>query len=270
MMMVLRAGASSIAEAELEPEAYGKPAGLRLSTSLDDEPQALPALLQELNAIEGVHAYLETLVDDAWKHQWRDFHQARRISPRLAIRPPWREYVTEAHELVLVIEPGMAFGTGGHETTRLCLMALDDYLAQHPTTSAMLDVGCGSGVLAIAAAKLGVNDCVGIDNDPDAITVSRENAEANGVEAVFSEQSLDALARCFPLVIANIISSVLRAMRDELIASVCPGGRLVLSGLLCTEKQMMLDTFLESGALTLACAREEEQWLCLEFERIAD
>lgn len=179
----------------------------------------------------------EEVVGDAWRDAWKEHYKPYAIAEGIVVRPPWEAYDANPGEVVLELEPGRAFGTGLHETTRLVARALKSHAAEmagHP----ILDVGCGSGILALIALLLGASRAVATDIDPEAIDVTRENATRNGlasrVEAVTRELSeVDLVA---PVVLANIEARVLIPMAPELSRHVAPGGLLLLSGILVPQK----------------------------------
>jgi ribosomal protein L11 methyltransferase len=164
----------------------------------------------------------------------------------------------------VVIEPGLAFGTGDHPTTGLCLEALDVFLQRNPDAS-VLDVGTGSGVLAIAARKLGAGLVVATDNDPVAVRVARENAAANGVLIDVRPEIPEGVV--FDLVLANILANTLVELAPRLMAALAPRARLVLSGIL--EGQIREVTVAYRPSLQLRPPSVEGDWACLELERAA-
>ncbi|HTP25734.1 MAG TPA: 50S ribosomal protein L11 methyltransferase [Anaeromyxobacteraceae bacterium] len=187
------------------------------------------------------------IADQDWGESWK-----RGLAPvsvgGVFIRPSFIEVAPPAGEVEVVLDPGMAFGTGTHPTTRLCLEALAAILARSPG-SAVLDVGTGSGLLAIAAKKLGAGRVVGTDNDPEALRVARENAALNGVAVDFAlEPPVPALGH-FALVVANILANTLVALAPKLVARLLPGGTVLLSGLLSGQEEEVRDVYLARGLL---------------------
>ena len=184
------------------------------------------------------------------------------MGERLVVRPPWEEMEgLQRGDIELIIEPGMAFGTGTHETTRLCLRALERL---ELAGTRILDVGCGSGVLSIAAVRLGAESSVAIDIDEAAIDATHGNTAANRVEGrvEVSTTPLRDIEGTFDVVLANILSSILVDLRDLLAAHVRPGGRIVLSGILAGEADYLARVYAEAGLI------EDERltdgdWLCL-------
>ncbi len=173
---------------------------------------------------------IEDLPEEDWAESWK-----RRVRPvrvgRLFVTPPWLAGQARPGEIPLIVEPGMAFGTGDHETTRGCLALLQRRLR---AGARVLDFGCGSGILAMAAMKLGASGAAAVDCDADAVRIARENAAINGVAIETSVASVPPAGR-FDIVIANIQSSVLLPLLPSLRERVAPAGVLILSGLLAEE-----------------------------------
>jgi len=173
------------------------------------------------------------LAREDWTESWKRFFHVEHVSPRVVIRPVWECYTAQPGEVVIDIEPGMSFGTGRHGTTRACLEFIDQISGQRAGRS-MLDMGCGSGILAIGAAKLGFHPVRGFDNDPDAVAIARDNARLNGVEMELDVCDLADNVRRADLVVANILAPVLIRQADGIARAVLPGpnGALVISGIL--------------------------------------
>lgn len=188
------------------------------------------------------------LGDADWRDSYKSHFHAWCFGP-LHWVPVWErgQFQLPAGDAVLWLDPGMAFGTGNHETTRLCVERLVERVAQRGSTGRVIDAGCGSGILALSAAKLGYSDVVGFDNDPEAVRVSGENAALNalGNQVVFYEGDLvSGLAgRQGEVVLANILANVLMAYARELTAAVAPGGVLILSGILAAEVEQVRAEF---------------------------
>lgn len=185
------------------------------------------------------------------------------IGDRLWIVPSWHEVPASARAdaVVIRLDPGMAFGTGDHPTTRLCLAWLAENIGGGET---VIDYGCGSGILAIAAAKLGAANVVGTDIDDQAITAARRNAAANDVAIAFASSSRFAAAEA-DIVLANILSNPLKVLAPLLTSLVAPHGRLVLSGIL--ERQWQDIAAIYAPTITLRLWGAEDGWVCLEGRR---
>ncbi len=207
----------------------------------------LPDLGEEEAVIAGGTVEVEaTEVADDWADRWRTFHKPLLIGdpeqgPAVWIRPPWEPERTDLAEVV--VDPGQAFGTGAHPTTRLCVEALIGIAAEGGPFGALSDLGCGSGVLAIAAGKLGWGPLEGCDNEVAAVAAARENAEVNGVTASFERIDLKAgLPRLAPTTVANLTAPLLEAVAAGLAEGNLPS-TLICSGLLNTEYDRVAEAF---------------------------
>jgi len=213
---------------------------LRLWFGEDDARRARTVVRDAAAAVPGAgEVHLEWDAEEDWADAWRAGFERLVVSERLAVAAPWN---AEAGDLV--IEPGMAFGTGEHPTTRACLRGVDRHAVAGQT---LLDVGCGTGVLALAGARFGMR-VSGIDIDPAAVTASDDNAARNGLTGAFSAQPLSALGGRFQLVVANIFAEVLVTMADDL-ARLC-AGRLCLAGILADRAHLVVDALSAFGRST--------------------
>ena len=218
-------------------------------------------IMRDAAASLGLTAVPDFALAQVEEENWVALTQAQfdpiRISSRLWIVPSWHEAPDPA-AINLWLDPGMAFGTGSHPTTRLCLEWLERAQISGKT---LLDYGCGSGILAIAAAKLGATMVAGVDIDPQAIIAAEANAEKNGVNAQF-DVSAEALgARQYDLVMANILANPLRVLAPALCGHVRSGGSLALSGILAEQAAEIIDLY--APWIPLAVADTQEGWVCL-------
>jgi ribosomal protein L11 methyltransferase len=205
-----------------------------------------------------------TVHEEDWANAWKQFFQVERIGGRLVVRPAWREYSAQPGDVVLQLDPGMAFGTGQHETTRMCLIAAQELVRPGMR---VLDLGCGSGILGIAAALLGAGDVIAVDSEPFAVEAARANARCNGVEARLrvAEGSLDRRwpfgappAAAFDLVLANIHAAAVIALAPRLHAALRPGGTLVASGIIAERLDGVAAALAAAGFVApAACAAGE-------------
>ncbi len=210
----------------------------------DANPLALLSALEDSDpSLDWSEARFRTVEDQDWERAWLDQFQPMRFGARTWI-VPWDHALpqgADAPEAAVVrLDPGLAFGSGTHPTTALCLQWLDA-LAQRGALQGrdVLDFGCGSGILALAALKLGAAHAVGVDNDPQAITATHDNAQRNRVRIdVFLPA--DEPARTYPVVVANILASALDALADTLAARTAPGGRIAMSGILAGQEDELL------------------------------
>ena len=194
---------------------------------------------------------------------WMQFFKPTQVSPRVMIHPPWDHPENEI-PIHIEIDPGMAFGTGTHETTQLCIRLLDELGV--PAGATVLDVGTGSGILAMAAVRLGASRAFGVDFDPDAIREAARNAETNGLAAscAWRVGELEASDPSGEVVIANILPHVLIAISDGLIAHTLPGGLLILSGILLVEEDRVREHF-EAEGMKQVERVEKGDWCALAF-----
>jgi ribosomal protein L11 methyltransferase len=259
-------------------EILGPEQGYRL---LEDEPVTLRLYLPVLDDLGAKLAQLREALDslpqppeltsrplqeEDWAESWKEFYDVMRVGQRTVIKPSWKEYDPRGGDVVIELDPGQAFGTGQHETTRLCLELLEGHV--RPGT-AVLDAGCGSGILAIAAAKHGAAEVVAIDVDPLCVRVASENVAANRVDATVTchEAALDdSFARQrsaqFATVVANIISDVLIGCATALATTTAPGGSLIASGIIL-EREDETRAALEEAGFRLADVRREGNWAAL-------
>jgi ribosomal protein L11 methyltransferase len=226
------------------------------------------ALVESMLAgVDGLTFESWEITDFSFLTAWKEFFRPAQVSERVMVCPPWDRREPVAGGIVVEIDPGMAFGTGTHETTRLCMRAIDR--AMNPPLATVLDVGTGSGILAITAALMGATTVVGTDNDELVIPIAAENARINGVShCQFSTRDLHELDTTFDLVLANILPHVLLELRDQLIAHTRPGGWLVLSGILGTEAARVEAGFSEA----LGCSGQHEimgEWTAITYRRPA-
>ena len=174
----------------------------------------------------------KAVADEDWAETWKEFFHTEKIGARTVIKPTWEEYEAKAGEIVVELDPGAAFGTGQHATTSLCIRALEELIRPGMT---VFDVGTGSGVLAIVAAKLGAKRVEAVDFDPVAVRVARENVRQNGAEGVVHTERSDLLksvAGEADLIIANIIADIIVRLFGEVKGSLAAGGTMLLSGII--------------------------------------
>ena len=217
----------------------------------------VPDLLRRLGLPSDHEHQLETVEEQDWVRLTQSQFDPIRISDRLWIVPSWHE-PPDPSAVCIELDPGLAFGTGSHPTTRLCLAWLEAHIKGGES---VLDYGCGSGILAIAAARLGASPVLGVDLDPQAVAASRDNAQRNAVTAEFHLP--DGLpAGTFDILVANILTNPLRALMPLLSARVRPGGLIALSGILSEQAEEILAIYGRDFDMRLW--REEDGWVCLE------
>lgn len=206
------------------------------------------------------------VADQDWGESWK-----QGLGPvsagRVFVRPSWVEARPPSGAAEVILDPGMAFGTGTHPTTALCLAALSDVLGERPGLT-VLDVGTGSGLLAIAARKLGAREVRANDNDPVAVDVARENAARNGVEIGVGAEPLAEIPGRFDVVVANILANTLVELSAEVANHLAPGGVTLLSGILVPQEDEVRAAYLGAGLAPLpAQDRRDGEWSLLAFTR---
>ena len=227
------------------------------------QSKALVASLMELGAL---NVSLGEIPDQDWSELWKTHFKPRRVGNRFVIRPTWEEYASGPEDLELVLDPGQAFGTGDHPTTRLCLELMESL----PISGVRVaDVGCGSGVLAIGAMRLGAASVLATDIDPVAVEVTQENAARNGV--ALDARTVDGMETLlaegpFPVVISNIISATLIRIAPDAARLVAPGGVWVVSGIMVFNSPDVIEAA-ERVGFKLEIQREEDEWVGLVLRR---
>ncbi len=207
-----------------------------------------------------------------WRDAWKRYFHVSRITRQLVVVPSWETYTPAPDDRIIALDPGMAFGTGTHASTRLVLEELQTLADAGVAPDELADVGAGSGILAIAAVKLWpAARCIAVDNDPIAVSACGENAATNGVADRIASALTPAgdLGRQFPLVLANIQAHVLRALRADLLAACAPGATLILSGLLTPQAAPLADEFVAAGCelVTLRPSTDDPQWSVVVLRR---
>jgi ribosomal protein L11 methyltransferase len=243
------------------------------------DPEAMEAAVAEVSAALGhlqafglrsISNVSTRVVHEAdWAEAWKRHFPVLRIGRRIVIRPTWRRHRRAADDVVLALDPGMAFGTGLHPTTRLCLQALEEVADTGGLAGArVLDVGCGSGILAIAAVRLGAASAIGLDTDPIAVEATAANARRNAVARRIRVRvgSLPSGERPFEVVLANLIASLLVTLGRELAAELAPGGTLLASGIFRDREGDVREALQKTG-LTVTHRWAEGDWVALAAGR---
>ena len=233
--------------------------------SPEENPLEAVAFLRERLSAEGIENEIETSEcrKEEWENNWKQYFHAMPVGKKLLIRPLWEEADPQGRA-VLSIEPGLAFGSGTHETTRLCLEALENYVTEETT---VLDVGCGSGILSIASLLLGAKRAVGVDIDALAVKTARENGEVNGFfepkYTVLEGNLTDKVNGKFDVVVANIVADVIIMFCKDVGAYMKDGGVFITSGIIDTKEQQVVDAFNKYG-FKIKARHSEKGWVCFE------
>lgn len=215
---------------------------------------------------------VSTVSTEDWSTSWKAHFKPLRVGRRLLIVPSWEEVVPRTDDVVLHLDPGMAFGTGGHETTRLCLELLESIMDSMPImhSPSVLDVGTGSGILAMAAVQLGAGRVCAVDIDPQAVEVARENLAASGLleQVDCSSTPLESIPGSFDVILANILAEELVRLAPLLTGRLADGGSLVLSGILAHKEGLVRGGF-ASQPLKYRETLQQGEWVAIHYTKEA-
>lgn len=227
-----------------------------------------PKQMDELKSIAGKNCQIEVLAvrDEDWADNWKAYYHTTRTGSNLVVRPSWESYDPQEEDLVIELDPGMAFGTGTHITTRQCLEILETSIIPGQR---VLDIGTGSGILAIAAAKLGAKEVKAIDNDLVAVEIARQNVRQNEVEHLVTVEQRD-LAELnesgVDLVVANLTAPIFCQLIDRIVSLTRPGGHIITAGI-GKEQWPGLREIMEQSGLNLERTAQEEDWVAVLARR---
>ena len=238
------------------------------------EKRVLHALRQYLKSLQKISPEISrvqikttSIPEQDWGENWKRFFKPVQVTSRFVVKPPWYKIRLKGRQIPIDITPGMAFGTGTHATTILCIRALEKRHKKRGLS--VLDVGTGSGILSIVAAKLGAKEVWGIDIDGVAVENARENVKKNHVSDIVKirKGSIGDLQKKFDVIVANIDLKSLRRMRKPLLNHLESQGFLILSGILEGEKDGLRQHFIETGLLKWGKDTQEGEWVCLTFKK---
>lgn len=234
-------------------------ATLHVYLPLDTDTHAFSLALSEW--VPYLSCDIDKIGRENWADNWKQHFSPFSIATGIVIKPSWEEYHAASDETVIELDPGMAFGTGTHETTRLCAQALVEAmpLYDHPT---VCDIGCGSGILAIIAAKRGSPTVIACDNDTVALDVAKENAVRNGITSIPFYQDMNEIKGTFDIVLANILLNTLIEFKETIVAKMKPGGRLITSGITTDQVDRLIASF---APLTSLSVTTNGEWAAVTF-----
>lgn len=232
---------------------------------LEEQVAALKAQTADFN-LGTLRIDLSSASNDDWAESWKQYYKPFRIGKHLIVKPTWEPFNGRESDVVVELDPGMAFGTGTHETTNMCMALLEKYVEKGMR---VMDVGTGSGILAIAAAKLGAQDVLAIDIDTDAVKVAKENIARNGVEAVVravqGNMVLGAAMDC-DLAVANIVAGAICVLAEPIKKYLRSGGFFLCSGIIREREQDVLTAFADSG-YTVVERLTQGEWVAFSARR---
>jgi ribosomal protein L11 methyltransferase len=266
---------SSDASADVETEGRGEQGALTAYLPWDKKENRLSSLKTYIEGLSLIFPELakptfttEEIKTSDWGEEWKKYFHPLRVGKNIVIKPTWEAYLPAADDIVIEIDPGMAFGTGQHASTMMCLEAMEDIFAQKGARPEVLDVGTGTGILGIAAAKLGARRVVCIDIDEKAVEIACENAVLNKVEKklVIRNGDVSSLHKSFNLILANLTAKLLIAISGDLENMLEPGGYLVISGIIDQNRKEIEDCFFRSSLIFMRAIKNQE-WLCYIFSR---
>lgn len=203
----------------------------------------------------------EKMHEEDWANTWKQYYKPSKVGEKIVVKPIWEEYSAKEGELVIDLDPGMAFGTGTHETTRMCIQALERYVEKEST---VFDVGCGSGILAIAAAKLGSKLAVGVDLDPVAVESSKENVGYNKLDniEILHGNLVEVIDGKADIVVANILAEIICILTDDVKRVLKEGGVFITSGIIHDRVDMVCEK-LESTGFEVIEKNRDGEWNCI-------
>ena len=212
--------------------------------------------------MEEILEYIKVNEED-WANNWKKYYKPTKIGKNIIVKPIWEEYEANG-EMIIELDPGMAFGTGTHETTRMCVEALEENVKGDTT---VFDIGTGSGILAIAAAKLGAKKVIGVDLDPVAVDSAKENVsfnDLNNIEILYGNL-MDVVTGKADLVVANIIAEIIVVLAEDVKNFLVPGGLFITSGII-RERRELVETKLKEKGFKIKEVKEQGEWLCIIAE----
>ncbi len=209
---------------------------------------------------EGKVEYIKVNEED-WANNWKKYYKPTKIGKHIVVKPIWEEYEENPSDIVVELDPGMAFGTGTHETTRMCVEALEENVKEHST---VFDIGTGSGILAIVAAKLKANHVVGVDLDPVAVDSAKENISFNKIDniEVLYGNLMDVVSGKADIVVANIIAEIIVVLAEDVKSFLRQGGIFITSGII-KERRTLVEEKLKEKGFEILEVKEQGEWLCI-------
>lgn len=205
---------------------------------------------------------VNTVNEEDWANNWKQYYKPTKVGARVVIKPIWEEYDLKAHELLVELDPGMAFGTGTHETTRMCIQALEKYVNED---TRIFDIGTGSGILAIAASKLGAKEVIGGDLDPVAVKSAKDNVVHNKLEdniKILKGDLMEVVEGKADIVVANIIADVIMFLTPNVRAYIKENGYFISSGIIKDKKDAVIATLIQNGFEPMEVNNQGE-WVCI-------
>lgn len=277
-------GAQGVFQEALEPQSPGDfpeqsdtekihayfPDDARVGKRISTVQNYLDSLSQIFPEFKKPSLKTEVISDPDWGEQWKKYFKPIRVSGNIIVKPTWERYSPSSRDIIIEIDPGMAFGTGQHASTRMCLQAVEDIILKDRSIKnwKVLDVGCGTGILGITAAKLGAQDVIGVDIDKKAVEIARENAAINEVDDCikFINRDVKTLNESRNLIIANLTAKLLLELGEHLKNLLVPNGYMVISGIVEPDRQAIEENFCIAPFIQDAVITEKE-WVCYALKK---
>ena len=203
----------------------------------------------------------EKVNEEDWENNWKKYYKPIKVGEKIVIKPIWEEYSKKSDEIIVELDPGMAFGTGSHETTRMCIKALERHVDANST---VFDIGTGSGILAIAAAKLGAKKVIGVDLDPVAVDSAKQNVSYNDIDniEILYGDLMEVVKGKANIVIANIMADIIMFLTKQVKAFIVEGGYFISSGIILSKKDEVINKLTECG-FKIEEINIEGEWVCI-------
>lgn len=199
--------------------------------------------------------------EEDWENNWKKYYKPTKVGEKIVVKPIWEKYDASSDEIILELDPGMAFGTGTHETTRMCIKALEKHVKAEST---VFDIGTGSGILAIAAAKLKAKEVIGVDLDPVAVKSATENVSYNNIDNIEIRHGnlMEVVQGKADIVVANIIADIIIFLTEDVKSFIVPGGLFISSGIIKDRKDDVLNKLEECG-FKIEEVNIDGEWVCI-------
>ena len=233
---------------------------------LDEKLSEIKKRLEYVKSLDldtgSLEVFKKVVKQENWENEWKKYFNVQKVSNSIVIKPSWEEYTAKEGEKIIDIDPGMAFGTGTHETTRMCINAIEKYMKQGDS---LIDIGCGSGILSIAAAHLGAQRVIAVDLDKLAVKVSKENVELNGfsdtVDVRYGDLT-EVIDEKADVIVANIIADIIAKLSENIADFMKKDGYFISSGIINDKKDFVISKLIDNN-FEIVEERNDGEWNCI-------
>lgn len=233
---------------------------------LDEKLSEIKKRLEYVKSLDldtgSLEVFKKVVKQENWENEWKKYFNVQKVSNSIVIKPSWEEYTAKEGEKIIDIDPGMAFGTGTHETTRMCINAIEKYMKQGDS---LIDIGCGSGILSIAAAHLGAQRVIAVDLDKLAVKVSKENVELNGFSDIVDVRYGDlteVIDEKADVIVANIIADIIAKLSENIADFMKEDGYFISSGIINDKKDFVISKLIDNN-FEIVEERNDGEWNCI-------